>query len=165
MTPPEDIPAIARATVEAASNRLRALADDPSVTYCFWLLTRVTHAARYVRADDLERGLWREVRRVLANPAVVLHELARERQPEIDPAELSSIEKALASVKDRERPLVKLYSFGEVDEEFLRGELTGIRRERAHLEQRRRAVRPSPASQPRGVDQRLVTRACREVER
>ena len=39
-------PTIARATVSAAEERLRDLADDPSLSYCFWLLTRITWAAR-----------------------------------------------------------------------------------------------------------------------
>src|SRR6266511_3002912 len=37
---------VARATVEAAEDRLRGLASDPSLTHCFWLLTRITWAAR-----------------------------------------------------------------------------------------------------------------------
>lgn len=37
---------IAAATVQAAEGRLRELANDPSLTYCFWLLTRLTRAAR-----------------------------------------------------------------------------------------------------------------------
>lgn len=37
---------VARATVKAAEERLRALASDPSLTHCFWLLTRITWAAR-----------------------------------------------------------------------------------------------------------------------
>jgi hypothetical protein len=43
---PEQTSAIASAVVEAADNRLRGLADDPALTYCFWLLTRITWAAR-----------------------------------------------------------------------------------------------------------------------
>ena len=37
---------VATATLRAAELRLRRLADDPSVSYCFWLLTRITQAAR-----------------------------------------------------------------------------------------------------------------------
>lgn len=43
---PHDVPRIAGAVVEAADGRLRALATDPSLTYCFWLLTRITWASR-----------------------------------------------------------------------------------------------------------------------
>ncbi len=41
-----DAHAVASATIEAAEERLRALRDDPSLTYCFWLLTRLASAAR-----------------------------------------------------------------------------------------------------------------------
>src|SRR5438046_2389559 len=51
---PSDVPAVARATVSAAGARLRAVANDPSVGYCFWLLTRVTLAAR---SEDFVRAL------------------------------------------------------------------------------------------------------------
>jgi hypothetical protein len=41
-----DVTAVAAATVRAAETRLRGLADDQSVSYCFWLLARITQAAR-----------------------------------------------------------------------------------------------------------------------
>ena len=43
---PDDPAALAAAVLEAAEQRLRELARDPSLTYCFWLLTRITWAAR-----------------------------------------------------------------------------------------------------------------------
>ena len=43
---PSDGSAIAGATARAAELRLRRLAGDPAVSYCFWLLTRITQAAR-----------------------------------------------------------------------------------------------------------------------
>jgi hypothetical protein len=43
---PGDIQAISRAVLRAAEERLRALAHDESLTYSFWLLTRITWAAR-----------------------------------------------------------------------------------------------------------------------
>ncbi len=43
---PDDIPAVARATVTAAEARMRELSRDPSLTYCFWILTRVMVASR-----------------------------------------------------------------------------------------------------------------------
>ena len=44
--PNPDAPAVAGATVLAAERRLRQLGHDPSLTYCFWLLTRLASAAR-----------------------------------------------------------------------------------------------------------------------
>jgi hypothetical protein len=43
---PSDVPALARATLAAAEGRFRSMANDPVVGYCFWLLSRVTYAAR-----------------------------------------------------------------------------------------------------------------------
>ena len=43
---PDDASGIARATVLAADRQLRILSGDSSLIYCFWLLTRITWAAR-----------------------------------------------------------------------------------------------------------------------
>jgi hypothetical protein len=43
---PENAAAIAHASALAAEGRLRELKDDPSLAFCFWLLTRLTWAAR-----------------------------------------------------------------------------------------------------------------------
>ena len=43
---PEDLDGIMRATLVAARRRLRELDRDPSLAYSFWLLVRVTWAAR-----------------------------------------------------------------------------------------------------------------------
>ena len=41
-----DAPAVSGATALAAERRLRQLGRDPSLAYCFWLLTRLASAAR-----------------------------------------------------------------------------------------------------------------------
>ncbi len=43
---PTDTSAVARKTAEAAETQLRLLGKDKALTYCFWLLTRITWAAR-----------------------------------------------------------------------------------------------------------------------
>jgi hypothetical protein len=43
---PEDVSAIASATTVAAELRLRELSNDPSLAYCFWVLTRIASASR-----------------------------------------------------------------------------------------------------------------------
>jgi site-specific DNA recombinase len=73
-------------------------------------------ASRYVRADDLEHGLWQEVRRVLADPSVVVNEMCGDDQTEADEGKLEAIKSKLASLAAREKRLVTLFSFGEVDE-------------------------------------------------
>ncbi len=121
-------------------------------------------SARYVRADQLELGLWQEVRRVLADPTVILHELSRPYQSETDPAEFERIESRLGSLTDRERRLVKLFSFGEVDEQVVREQMADIRRERDLLQDRLQSLRPAPVALPDGIDEQLLARACRAVE-
>lgn len=55
-TAPEDTPGIAAAVVEAAEHRLRGLASDNSLTFCFWLLARIAWASRGQNfAGDLAR--------------------------------------------------------------------------------------------------------------
>jgi hypothetical protein len=44
-TVPADLPGISAAVLRAAENRLRELAADPSLTYSFWLLTRIARAS------------------------------------------------------------------------------------------------------------------------
>jgi len=53
---PLDVPAVAAAAAQAAEQRLSELPDDPSVTYAFWLLTRIASASRGNNfSGDLDR--------------------------------------------------------------------------------------------------------------
>jgi hypothetical protein len=45
-TSPEDTAGIAAGVIFAADQRLKYLASDPSIGYCFWLLTRIAWASR-----------------------------------------------------------------------------------------------------------------------
>src|SRR4051794_18969820 len=45
-TSPEDVGAIASSTAVAAERHLRELSNDPSLAYCFWILTRIASASR-----------------------------------------------------------------------------------------------------------------------
>lgn len=51
---PDDVAAVARATGAAANARLDRLGSDPSLSYCFWLLTRLMAASR---EDDFSAAL------------------------------------------------------------------------------------------------------------
>src|SRR3954465_12892640 len=46
LSSPDDVATVASATNHAADQRLRELSDDPSLGYCFWLLTRIAWASR-----------------------------------------------------------------------------------------------------------------------
>jgi hypothetical protein len=52
---PRETQAVAAAAFAAADNRLRQLANEPGITYCFWLLTRVMWAARGPFIADLKQ--------------------------------------------------------------------------------------------------------------
>ena len=55
-SPEVDARSVSQATVRAAERRLIGLRGDPSLTYCFWLLTRLASAARNENfAGDLDR--------------------------------------------------------------------------------------------------------------
>jgi hypothetical protein len=54
---PDDVPAIARASLLTAEGWLRQLSHDPSLTYCFWLLTRVSWTARTPDFSSALNGL------------------------------------------------------------------------------------------------------------
>src|SRR4051812_43506136 len=109
--------------------------------------------SRYVRADDLERGLWLEVGKMLADPRVVLNEMQNDQQAEGDSAELEAIETKLASLAAREKRLVTLFSFGEVDEQVIRSQIADVRREQIVLSDRLRSLRPTPRSHPALIDE------------
>ena len=121
--------------------------------------------ARYVRADDLEHGLWREVRTVLSDPAVILNELRQEAASDVSGEEFELSEKKLASLAAREKRLVTLFSYGEVDEQVVREQIAGLRREQNVLNDRLRALRPAPRLLHQTVDEVQLARVCRAVGR
>jgi site-specific DNA recombinase len=80
-------------------------------------------SGRYVRALDLEEGVWREVTAVLSRPSVVLaeYECARAADPRPDQAEeRDRLEREIAGPRDGEKRLVRLYTFGEIDDDTVR---------------------------------------------
>jgi hypothetical protein len=56
---PDDVAAVARASLEASTGRLRELGNDPSLAFCFWLLARISSASRSAdfNAELAELGL------------------------------------------------------------------------------------------------------------
>jgi len=121
--------------------------------------------SRYVRADDLEGGLWREVRQILAHPAVVLSEMQNGQQPDAAAGELETFETRLASLAAREKRLVTLFSFGEVDEQVIRDQIAGLRREQNVLNDRLRSLRPIPRMMAPRIDEAHLTNVCQAVGR
>jgi site-specific DNA recombinase len=122
---------------------------------------------RYVRAIDLEGGVWREVTAVLSRPSVVLAEYERARAADTKPdhaEERDRLQREIASVKDREKRLVRLYTFGEIDDDTVRSEGEELRRRRQVLEERLSALAPVELPSARPIDPAMLERACALVK-
>ncbi len=119
-------------------------------------------SARFVRADSLESGIWREIKKVLAAPAVVLQEVEHHRELGSDDGEIDRLQRKISSLAERERRLVRLFSFGEVDEDLIRSEGGQLRRERQLLEERLQSLRRPPAG-PAPIDSADLVRVCSAV--
>lgn len=97
-------------------------------------------AGRYVPAEALEQGIWAEIRRVLTAPEVVLREQQQAVQRVVDADELGALETQLASLRKREERLVRLYGYGDVDNDVVRAELVEVRRQREMLTEETEAL-------------------------
>jgi site-specific DNA recombinase len=122
-----------------------------------------TCSAGSVRADRLEAGIWREITRVLTNPSVVLQELERQTIEQTDGEQIARLEREIASLLERERRLVRLYTYGEIDEHVIRDESTKFRRERQLLEERLRLLHPLVLPAREHADPDLLATACSVV--
>ena len=120
-------------------------------------------SGRNVRADRLEAAIWREIRAKLSSPEIILQEVQRGR-PAPNLEEVDRLEQELGRIGERERRLVKLYSYGEIDEALVQPGLTEFKQQRTVIEARLREIRPnlSPAAPPL-PDAGLLDRACRAV--
>jgi site-specific DNA recombinase len=97
-------------------------------------------SARYVGADALEALVWSEIQRVLANPALVLHELRRLKGAKTPDHELTDIKQKLGKIVERERRLLELFVDGTFPRIRLDEEASILRREKALLEERLHAL-------------------------
>jgi site-specific DNA recombinase len=121
--------------------------------------------SRYVRQDELEAAVWREVRQVLADPAVVLAELTREREAPMvaDAALVSELECEIQAAKDREKRLIRLFACDDIEESILRGEAAAIRSARTRAESRVAKLRAAVSPAPTRIDERTVRRVCAAI--
>jgi len=120
-------------------------------------------SARYVRANMLEEAVWAEIKQVLADPGIVLQELEKQSEAIVDEDEVAGLEEEVASLVERERRLVRLYTFGTVDEQVIRTETEDISRRRSVLEQQLSSMkRPQPTA-AWGVDPDRLKSACDAV--
>jgi site-specific DNA recombinase len=120
-------------------------------------------SARYVRGDRLELAVWEEVKRVLANPIVVLQELERRVEKNADQNEITSIESELANLVEREKKLVRLYTLGTLDEQVIKTESEEIGHERSLLEQKLSSLRQQVFMAGLPIDQKLLAQVCASI--
>lgn len=109
--------------------------------------TKYSCAARYVGADKLETGVWREIVRVLTDPNIVLAELNRHQDDVTDTGEAERVEAELAKVDEQMRRLLRMYTTGDFGEELVREQAASLRAQKVILEDALRAVRKPVASQ------------------
>ena len=91
--------------------------------------------------------------------------MQKDQQTQGDAAELEAIEAKLASLAAREKRLVTLFSYGEMDEQVIRNQIADLRREQIILNERLRSLRPTPRSQPVSIDEARPPRTCQAVAR
>ena len=117
----------------------------------------------YVPAQELEQGIWSELRRVLSAPEIVLNELREATRAEVDAGQVERLEARIASLKKREEKLVRLFSYDDVDDEVVRRELQGLQRQRTTLTDELESLPRPGASLPAGVDEAALRRICEAV--
>lgn len=95
------------------------------------------------KADFLEEVVWNRIKEALLDPELILAELARQQENSNHPAltdALDLVEERLKRLKDREVRMVRLYSYGEIDDALLEEEVKAIKRERKTLDDERRRL-------------------------
>jgi len=92
--------------------------------------------ARYIKADPLESDVWEQVCRILEQPEVVLAELRRRKEkavPFLD-RDIAKVQQEIRSTNDQERRLVRLYQYGQIDDEFILKQVSQLKQKRENLE-------------------------------
>jgi hypothetical protein len=91
--------------------------------------------ARYVRADEIEESVMAELSKVLERPDVVLAELLdRETggSQQLD-VQIRELENELRAGEDQEKRLIRLYRFGEIDDDFILRETRAIKERKERM--------------------------------
>ncbi len=85
--------------------------------------------ARYVKADQIETAVMAELSSILERPEVVLNGLL-ERQDggsSLLDGQIAKLSRDIRTIEDQEQRLIRLYRYGEVDDEFIKKESKAIR--------------------------------------
>ena len=93
-------------------------------------------------ADPLEESVLAEVKRLLENPDVVISEV-KHRQSVASPfgeVGLKRVEKEMDRLSRQERRLLRLFRFGDINEQYIEAEIKDIRGRQAVLVQEKREL-------------------------
>jgi hypothetical protein len=91
--------------------------------------------ARYVRADRLEQQVIGELTRTLQEPDVVLAELMARQAggfPELD-ERIRHLSSQIRASEEQEKRLIRLFRYGEVDDDFIRKEAKTLQAKKTRL--------------------------------
>jgi site-specific DNA recombinase len=91
--------------------------------------------ARYVKADQIETAVMAELSSILERPDIVLNELL-ERQDggsSLLDGQIVQLRRDIRAIEDQEQRLIRLYRFGEVDDEFIKKESKAIRQRKERM--------------------------------
>jgi hypothetical protein len=94
---------------------------------------------------------------------LVLQELEHASAADDDAAGVENLKAEIASLRDREKRMVKLFSFGEVDETYVRDEIATLRQQRTVLEGQLISLHRPAALHPSLLDTALLEAACAAV--
>jgi site-specific DNA recombinase len=145
-------------TMGAGSNRTQYY----GCTHAFNPTTRERCGSRYVRLDRLEPALWDEVNRALTDAEMVLRELVRTTEDDSS-SERKRIDQEIRKLGDREKRLVRLFTFGEIDEQFIRDEGALLKRQKQDLEDRLHRLQPERAAIAPDLDAASLSAACAAI--
>jgi site-specific DNA recombinase len=95
-------------------------------------------SARYIRADYLEDAAWQSIRKVLENPQVVMSGVKEQLETEQKSAtqsmslsqEIQKLKRKIKSYDSQEKRLVKLFRYGEINQDSILDELNQLKKER-----------------------------------
>ena len=115
----------------------------------------------YVRADALEDAVRQEAAGVLANPELILAEAEQLLTNGHRPEDLDSLNRQLQSLENQRRRLLKLYQLGEIDDDYLKRELTVLREQKTEVDEKLELT-SAPQRLPTAQQLRKATARVRE---
>jgi len=123
--------------------------------------------ARYVRAGEAEEAVWDEVSNVIMRPDLILAEIKRQKGDMTNPcdSDLKRIEREIRACRDWEKRMVRLYGFGEIDEDYIRQETQRSKMKRESLEQEQdRLQKQKESLASLDVSEEKIKNFCKNLE-